>query len=55
MREVLRLLHTVGVSLKLAKCAFFDTSVTYLRHAIRPGRLEVEQRNVIAIERAPTN
>ena len=52
VREVLRMLHTAGVSLKLAKCAFFDTSVTYLGHVIRPGRLEVERRNVIAIERA---
>ena len=57
VREVLRLLHTAAVSLKLAKCAFFDTSVTYLGHIIRPGRLEVERRNVIAIDRAraPTN
>ena len=55
--EVLRLLHTAGMSLKLAKCAFFDTSITYLGHVIHPGRLEVERRNVIAIERAraPTN
>ena len=50
--EVIRLLHTAGVSLKLAKCAFFDISVTYLGHVIRPGRLAVERRNVIAIERA---
>ena len=57
VREVLRLLHTAGVSLKLAKCAIFDTSVTYIGHVIRPGRLEVARRNVIAIERArlPTN
>ena len=57
VREVMRLLHTAGVSLKLAKCAFFDTSVTYLGHVVRPGRLEVERRNIIAMERAraPTN
>ena len=52
VREVLWLLHTAGVSLKLAKCAFFDTSLTYLWHVIRRGRLEVERRNFIAIERA---
>ena len=51
VREVLRLLHIAGMSLKLAKYAFFDTSVTYLGHFIRPGRLEEERRNVIAIER----
>ena len=52
VREVLRLLHNAGVSLKLSKCAFFGTSVTYVGHVIRPLRLEEEQRNVIAIERA---
>ena len=57
MREIPRLLHTAGVSQKLAKGAFFDTSVTYLRYVIRPGRLEVEGRNFIATELAcaPTN
>ena len=43
VHEVLRLLYTAGVSLKLAKCAFFDTSVTNLGHVIHPGRLEVER------------
>ena len=52
VREVLRLLRDAGVSLKISKCAFFDTSVTYLGHVIRPGRLEVERRNVVSIERA---
>ena len=52
VREILQLLHTAGMSLKLAKCAFFHTSVTYLEHVIGPGRLEVEPRNVIAIDRA---
>ena len=52
VREALRLLRDAGVSLKLSKCAFFDTSVTYLGHVIRPGRLEIEPRNVFAIERA---
>ena len=52
VREVLRLLRDAGVSLKLSKCAFFENSVTYLGHVIRPRRLEVERRNVVAIERA---
>ena len=57
VRELLRLLHPAGVSIKLSKCAFFDTSVTHLGHVIRPGRLEMERSKVIAIERkcAPTN
>ena len=50
--EILRLLRDAGVSLKLSKFTFFDTSVTYLGHMIRPGTLEVERRNVFAIERA---
>ena len=55
--EVPRLLHSAGVSLKISKCAVFDTSVTYLGYVICPGRLEVERRDIIAIERAraPTN
>ena len=52
VREVLRLLHSAGVSLKLSKCAFLDTSVTYLGHAIHLGRLDMERRNVIAFEHA---
>ena len=34
VREVLRMLRDAGVPLKLSKCAFFDTSVTYLGHLI---------------------
>lgn len=52
VHEVLRLLRYARVSLKFSKCAFFNTSVTYLEHLIRPGRLEVERRNVVVIERA---
>ena len=52
VREVLRLLRDAGMSLRLSKCAFFDTSVTYLGHVTRPGMLEVERRNVVAIKRA---
>ena len=54
---MLRPLRDAGVSLKLSKCTFFDTSVTYLGHVTRPGRLEVERRNVVAIQcsRPPQN
>ena len=57
VREVLQLLYTAGVSPKISKCTFCDTSVTYLGHVIRPSRLEVERRNVVAIARAlpPSN
>ena len=57
IQEVLQLLYTAGVSLKISKCTFFDTSVTYLGHVIRPGQLEVERRSVVAIDPAlpPSN
>ena len=42
---------------KIVEVRVFDPSVTYLRHVIRRGPLEVERRNFITIERArpPTN
>ncbi|CDF33720.1 unnamed protein product [Chondrus crispus] len=52
VREFSGLLPDAGVSLKLSKCAFFDTSLTCLGHVIQPGRLEVERKNGVAIERA---
>ena len=57
VREVLQLLQDAGVSLKLWRCAFFDTSVTYLEHVICQGRLEVEPCNVVAVgcARPPQN
>ena len=39
VREVLTLLQAAGVSLKLRKCSFFETSVDYLGHVVRPGKL----------------
>ena len=38
---VLLLLRNAGVSLKLSKCAFFQTKVDYLGHVITPGKLRV--------------
>lgn len=57
VHQALRLLQSAGMSLRIPKCAIFDTSVIYLGHVIRPGQLEVETRNVDVIERAkpPTN
>ncbi len=48
--EILRALCAAGLSLKLKKCAFFDSSVNYLGHVIRHGRLEVANRNTDAIQ-----
>ncbi len=38
------------MSLKLKKCSFFGQSVNYLGHTIRPGLLEVANRNTDAIQ-----
>lgn len=56
-REVLTLLQSAGVSLKLPKCNFFETSVDYLGHVVRPGKVEVATRNFEAMKQsqAPAN
>ena len=52
MRTILSLLQDAGVSLKLPKCHFFQASVDYLGHVIRPGKLEVSTRTCDAIKQA---
>ena len=52
LRTILDLLQEAGVSLKLPKCHFFQASVDYLGHVIRPGKLEVSTRTCDAIKRA---
>ena len=37
VHEVLSVLKDAGISLKLTKCRFFESSVDYLGHVIRPG------------------
>lgn len=50
--EVLKLMQTARVTMKVAKCTFSDTAVSYLDRTIRPGQLEVDKRNLVVIERA---
>ena len=50
--EVLQTLREAGLTLKLKKCNFFVSSVNYLGHTIKPGRLEVANRNQEAIQQA---
>jgi Reverse transcriptase (RNA-dependent DNA polymerase) len=50
--EVLTLLGNAGLSLKLKKCHFFSETVDYLGHVIRPGRLEVAEKNTTALKKA---
>lgn len=48
-KKVLGLLSKAGVSLKLKKCRFFTTTIDYLGHVIRPGRLEIASHTGDAI------
>jgi hypothetical protein len=50
--EVLTTLGKAGLSLKLKKCHFFKDAVDYLGHVIRPGRLEVAEKNTAALQEA---
>ncbi len=48
--EILGELRAARLSLKLKKCAFFDSSVHYIGHTLRPGSLQVANRNTDAIQ-----
>ena len=50
--EVLSVLRSAGVSLKLKKCKFFTNAVEYLGHTIRPGRLEIDEAHTKALKEA---
>ena len=50
--EVLSVLRTDGMTLKLKKCFFFVDSVDYLGHVIRPGLLQVAEKNIESIQKA---
>ena len=52
MRTILGMLKDAGVSLKLPKCHFFQSSVDYLGHVIRLGKLEVSSRTCEALRQA---
>lgn len=54
VREVLSLLRTAGVTLRLMKCTFFDTGVSSWGHIIRPSQLLVNNRICDAIRTALT-
>ena len=50
--QILAVLHKNGLTLKLKKCHFFQQSVDYLGHVVRPGLLQVAEKNVEAIRLA---
>jgi len=47
--EVLTRLGKAGVTLKAAKCHFFQEEVEYLGHVFRPGRVHVLEKNLRAL------
>lgn len=48
--EILQLLQTTRVTLKLKKCTFFDSAVPCVDHAIRLGQLEVVKQSLVATD-----
>jgi hypothetical protein len=49
---VLHRLYSAGLSLNLKQCKFFQESVDYLGHVIRPGKLAVAEKNTKALKTA---
>jgi len=50
--RVLRLLRGAGMTLRLLKCRFFQKTVEYLGHEIKPGRLGVMDAHTRALRKA---
>lgn len=50
VRDVLQLVQTAEVELKLANYTFSDTAVSYLGYTIGPSQLEVHKRSLAAIK-----
>lgn len=45
MRTVLALFQNAGVALKFSMCSFFDGTVSYLGHTIRPRKLAFDTKD----------
>jgi len=52
--EVLTLLGKAVVTLNASKCYFFQEEVKYLGHVIRPGRVNVLEKNLLAVGETPS-
>ena len=52
VEEILSALRQEGLPLKLKNCKFFQDSVEYLGHVIRPGELVFNPKNVSALAEA---
>ena len=49
LTTVLSLLNKAGLTLRIEKCKFLHTTIDYLGHVIRPGKLHVASKNVEAV------
>lgn len=52
VRPVLTLLQNARVTLHLSQCYLMDNTVSYLRHAIRSGKLAVDNKKCEAVRRS---
>lgn len=49
LRPFLTLLRNADLTLRLDKCFFLQTKVDYLGHVVRPVRLSVDDKTVVAV------
>ena len=54
LRRVLLRLREVNLKIKLTKCNFFQTKLTYLGHTVSNNGLQVVSEKITAIEKFPT-
>lgn len=54
LEEVLKLCREYGLTLKLSKCRFFDTTVSYLGYEITPQGIQPGEAKVSAVKGFPT-
>jgi transposase InsO family protein len=53
LEEVLKLLKQFGLTLKLSKCRFFDTSLNYLGHEISAEGVKPSEDKILAVQQFP--
>ena len=53
LRGVCEQMSAAGLRLKLSKCEFFKSRITYLRHIVSKDGIESEKNEVIAIQEWP--
>lgn len=48
--KILHILKNVHESVKLSKCELFRTTITYLGHVVKPGKLDIKGCAIKSIE-----